>query len=224
MPRPTLKGTTHERSIWPWATSPDFAGTGPIFSLSTSPDFAPTSPGEVAEPVDFAPQEVYPRRGYLPGRGQAAAPRRAARSARHSGEVPGVTRRQHPAAHLDSRNPRGVRAKWCQCGQPVIRGLNDDDAAWVVTCDPGPLTPLGEAIARIQGRGTFELRRVNGTYQLLRRDRLTIRSRPPGERIWCGNIDVIAEHACYSFPLPTQPSVHQPEPPTRESNDDRPPF
>lgn len=138
---------------------------------------------------------------------------------------PARTRRTHPGRHLASKHPRGIRATWCAgCREPVLRGLNDDEAAGVVMVDYAPLTVLGEVAAWQAGRPTLELRRVAGVHQLQRRNHLTIRSRPPGTRIWCGPIDVVAEHRCRSAPLATQASVHPPATTRKERDDDQPPF
>lgn len=133
-------------------------------------------------------------------------------------------RREHPAQHLESRSPRGIRAVWCgRCGAPILRGLDEDLGAFTTYADPAPLTALGEAVAWLDGRRTVELRKIAGTPQLMRRNRYTIASRPPGSRIWCGRIDVLAEHRCHAQPLPTQPTVHPPKPDTEEASRNAPP-
>lgn len=136
-----------------------------------------------------------------------------------------TTHTPHPAQHLASRHPRGLRATWCDCGQPVLQGLDEDDCAMTVRADPQPTTTLGEAIARMDGRNTYDLRNINGTFQLMRRNPLTIISRPPQSRIWCSRIDVLAEHRCGSDPLPTLDTVHPaPQPTTRNGGPDDCPF
>lgn len=136
-----------------------------------------------------------------------------------------MTRRRHPAEHLASHKHRGVRAGWCACGAPILRGLDDDVCALTVVVDPTPLTATGEAIARIQGRQTFEIRVRNGLHHLASRNASAIQRKPPGTKAWViGLIDVVAEHACHSFPLPSQPSVHSPKPNRKELDDDQPPY
>ena len=136
-----------------------------------------------------------------------------------------MSRRTHPAKHLASRSARGLRARWCACGAPTLAGLDEDVTALPATVDPAPLSEQGEAIARIQGRQTYELRRLNGIPQLMRRNAFTIKSRPPGAKTWAGMIDIVAEPSCHSFPLPDRPTVH-PEPNTQEEarHDDAPPY
>lgn len=110
--------------------------------------------------------------------------------------------------HVAGTHPRGLRAAWCSCGAPVLQGVDEDLAAAIVKADPAPLSATGEAMARMNGRNTYDLRKDGGVFQLMRRNSLTIISRPPGSKIWCGMIDVLAEHRCGSGPLPGLPSVH----------------
>lgn len=43
------------------------------------------------------------------------------------------------------------------CKRPVLTGLDADHLALKATCDPTPLTALGEAVALITGRRTYTL-------------------------------------------------------------------
>lgn len=117
---------------------------------------------------------------------------------------------------------RGLQARWCRCGAPVLAGLDGDVCAFPAVVDIGPLSAIGEAVARIQGRRTFEIRK-RGAFQLMRRNRHAIRDRPPGRRAWCGPIDVVAEHVCHSFPLPSTPSAFT-ETENERADNDQPPF
>ena len=137
-----------------------------------------------------------------------------------------MVKRDHPGRHLASKAGRGVRARWCACRAPILRGMDDDTMALPATVDPQPLSPLGEAIARIQGRETYEMRRANGVYQLMRRNAWAITGRPPGTKTWAGLIDVLAEHACHSFPLPGQDTAHPKTEATQEDShhDGTPPY
>ena len=61
--------------------------------------------------------------------------------------------RLHPQGHTRRAQPRLCR----RCDARVLIGLDADVAALPVTVDPTPLTPLGEALAQLEGRYTVEL-------------------------------------------------------------------
>lgn len=90
-----------------------------------------------------------------------------------------------------------------QCRQPVLRGLDEDMCALLVEVDPTPLTPLGEAMALLAGRKTYDLARDTGRWQLTRRGRWRI----TGPR---HNTDVVPAHRCHDHTLEpfTTPTVH----------------
>lgn len=53
---------------------------------------------------------------------------------------------------------RVVRVGLCRdCGAQVVRGLDDEICAIPVTCDPTPIDTLGEALATITARRTYDL-------------------------------------------------------------------
>lgn len=53
---------------------------------------------------------------------------------------------------------RSVRLRVCRrCNAPVLAGLDADICAFAVQADVVPLTPLGEAVALLTGRRTFDL-------------------------------------------------------------------
>lgn len=55
---------------------------------------------------------------------------------------------------------RTAQLRLCKhCGAPILRGLDADIAALKVDIDPTPITETGEALALLQGRGTYELHR-----------------------------------------------------------------
>lgn len=136
----------------------------------------------------------------------------------------GRTKKLHPAAHLASRSPRGIRAVWCACGAAIVQGLDEDLCATIVRADIQPLSITGEALALIDNRNTYELRSISGTAQLMRRNHLTIASRPPASRIWCGHIDILVEHSCNTPALPTIPTVHPVPAPDLGASDDVAPY
>ena len=98
---------------------------------------------------------------------------------------------------------RKARPAKCKCGKWVIRALNNDMCAWAVDCDPEPLTPEGEALARIAGIAVYELNTWAGRPQLDHRWRWSIAAHPAGSR----DTDVVAQHDCdRTLALPNGPS------------------
>lgn len=96
--------------------------------------------------------------------------------------------------HLtESGLTRRARIRTCDCRQPVLVGLDDDVCALDAITDPVPLTPLGEALARIEGRWTWSLRRSGHGFVLDRRDPLEILGRPAGTQT---RTDVLRQHRC----------------------------
>lgn len=65
------------------------------------------------------------------------------------------------ASWLQARRAEWARAanlKPCPlCRATVLAGLDADHAAMPVRCDPTPLTEMGEAVALLQGRVTYDL-------------------------------------------------------------------
>lgn len=101
------------------------------------------------------------------------------------------------------------------CGHLVLTGLSADTCAWPTTCDPTWLTPLGEALAAIDHRHTYDYwttaQHLNGP-----RDAQRITWRPASDD---GPTRVLPQHVCGTPPLP-----HYPAPPTttKETTDDPP--
>lgn len=53
---------------------------------------------------------------------------------------------------------RAATLRLCpRCKSPILIGLDADRAAITAHCDPTPLTELGEAVALMQGRKTYDL-------------------------------------------------------------------
>jgi hypothetical protein len=76
-----------------------------------------------------------------------------------------------------------------QCNQPILTGLDADTAALTAKTDPTPLTPLGETIALLQNRATYNLTTTdNGKKKLDHRDQwhITMPRQHP----------VLPEHQC----------------------------
>lgn len=91
---------------------------------------------------------------------------------------------------------RALEDKCRQCRGQILTGLDEDDCAFRAAVDPTPLTALGEALALLARRRTYELR----DRRLFRRDRWQIAGRQAGTQYL-----VLADHSCNSSPLPSIP-------------------
>ncbi|WP_067428314.1 hypothetical protein [Nocardioides jensenii] len=96
---------------------------------------------------------------------------------------------------------RRAQARSCTCGAQILAGLDATIAALQVFVDPIPLSPLGEAMALLEGRRAVSLNREGGTWVLNDRYDLQIEGWPAGTK---RGEDVLREHRCGSSPL-TQP-------------------
>ena len=106
----------------------------------------------------------------------------------------------HPLEHLASKHPDGIRATWCTtCKAPILTGLDDVVCALDARTDVVPLSPLGEALARIGGRTTYELR-TGKPPRIVRRTAQMILARPAGAttRRAHAAYDVVAAHQCHA--------------------------
>src|SRR5436190_12749182 len=71
------------------------------------------------------------------------------------------------AGHLTETGiSRRARIRACRCRQLILTGLDDHACAIEAKCDPYPLTPLGEALALVEHRHTWTLRREGSRYVL----------------------------------------------------------
>ena len=98
---------------------------------------------------------------------------------------------------------RTVRTRECpHCRAVVLAGLDRDWLALDTTLDAQPVDNLGEALALIQGRRTFDLRptRSHGSHGRLMEERNAWRISNP----WQLPYPVHAEHRC-GQPLPAAP-------------------
>lgn len=130
-------------------------------------------------------------------------------------------------AILEGTKPKGRSAgmeRCSKCKAPVVAGLDEDVCAFRAHVDPQPLGPLGEALARLAGRGTYDLERAGLEWRLTRRTRWVIQARPPGHQ-GRGAADVVAEHRCHHEHLPGTPTRWGvgPTSPTADAFD-HPPF
>lgn len=98
-----------------------------------------------------------------------------------------------------------------RCKAPILSGLDDDTAARSVHADPTPINPVGEALALLAGRATFDLTAAGGKRQLWRRDEWHISGRrkfPVLPEHRCGQpLDAHADHppAAARYVIPDQP-------------------
>jgi hypothetical protein len=89
---------------------------------------------------------------------------------------------------------RKARRSPCRgCSAWTLRGLDDDLLAEDVRVDVIPLTLLGEAVARRQGFGSWQLSASENGLQLNRRDRYSIAEKPAGT---LPRADVVPGHSC----------------------------
>ncbi len=93
----------------------------------------------------------------------------------------------HRAAHLAT----------CRCGAPLICGLDADNAGWPAKCDPGPIDEIGEAIALMNGRPTYDLTGDTRRKELEYRYEWNIKR--------ARKYPVLATHKCGAPPLPAAP-------------------
>jgi len=97
---------------------------------------------------------------------------------------------------------RGVTTHRCRtCQAQILEGLDEDVCAFRAVVDPDPLTPMGEALALLAGRRSYEIRRHSGGWALWHRDRWQIRGRVAGPKYL-----VVADHQCDTPKLPTIPT------------------
>lgn len=92
---------------------------------------------------------------------------------------------------------RRARPHTCRCGNTILAGLDDDTTALEARVDPWPLTPLGEALACIEGRATYALHHHGGRYVLDWRTATRITHQPAGTRT---RMDVLRQHRCDTPP------------------------
>jgi len=96
---------------------------------------------------------------------------------------------------------RAAQKRTCKkCGAPVITGLDADIAALKVQIDPVPIDSVGEALAVLVGRGTYELHRARHGHELHRRYEWNIgapRRRPVYPEHRCGQ--PLTHHADHTW-------------------------
>lgn len=87
-------------------------------------------------------------------------------------------------------NHRAATIRQCpKCKAPILTGLDADKCALTARADPTPITPLGETIALLQTRSTYNLTTMHSRKYLDHRDQWTITM----PRRW----PVLPEHRCH---------------------------
>jgi hypothetical protein len=94
---------------------------------------------------------------------------------------------------------RGCRATKCiVCKTDVLAGFDEDVMAMPAIADPTPLSPLGEALALIEGRCSYELDRHGAGLALWLRTHWRIEAAPASDQVI-----VLTDHRCGAPPLPS---------------------
>jgi hypothetical protein len=101
-----------------------------------------------------------------------------------------------------------MKTKTCaRCGRRVVEA-QDDCGLWIEV-EPRPVGRMGEALALLAHRRTYEIRLWGGRYSVGHRDLFRIRGAPAGS---AKRIDTVVEHDCDAEPIPHIASqLHLPE-------------
>ncbi len=119
-----------------------------------------------------------------------------------------------------TRGRGAVAAKCIVCKASILIGMSEDAAAFRALVDPVALSPLGEALARIDGRKTYVLGKYDEGLALWERTHWQIESQKASPEVW-----VLADHKCggLKFPAVEIPALSAPmKQPV--SDDNEPPF
>lgn len=95
---------------------------------------------------------------------------------------------------------RKAKPRRCQCGVLLLAGL-DHPTTCARECrvDPVALNPLGEALARVEGRYTVSLNSEGGAWVLNERYDLQIADKPAGTG---RREDILRQHRCGTYVPP----------------------
>lgn len=114
---------------------------------------------------------------------------------------------------------RGVTVRRCRaCRASILEGWDGDQLAVRATVDPDPVTALGEALALLAGRSSYELRSYTAGMALHQRDRWQITGRNADQHF------VLVDHECDAVPLPHRIVSIPVQPKGKVRSDDKPPF
>jgi len=107
------------------------------------------------------------------------------------------------------------------CKADVLAGFDEDHCASAVIADPYPLSALGEALALLENRRSYELRRHNDGLALWVRDHWQIGGSPASDEVI-----VLTDHVCGKAKLPDVkiPTVKPGMKKKGLPYDDEPPF
>lgn len=110
------------------------------------------------------------------------------------------------SALVGGRGGRAITVRRCRrCARVVLAGWDDDYCAMLATVEWVPLSAVGELVALLGGRPTYELR-AGRPWTITRRWGRQITSHHPGTHDWRGCFDVVAAHRCNGPLLPDLPS------------------
>lgn len=118
------------------------------------------------------------------------------------------------AGHMTEKGlTRRAQIRHCaRCGLALLTGLDAEMCALEAVCDPSPLSPLGEALALVEGRRTWALHSEGGRWVLNPREEDQIIAEPATSR---PRQDVLRQHRCGTPPPLTAPSTFpETKPPT----------
>ena len=94
---------------------------------------------------------------------------------------------------------RKAKPRRCKCRAVILTGLDHPTmCALERRVDPDPLTPLGEALALVEGRYTVSLNHEAGAYVLNQRYDLQIQDWPASTR---HGEDILRQHRCTTPPI-----------------------
>jgi hypothetical protein len=108
---------------------------------------------------------------------------------------------------------RSARIQTCKtCHRTVIRGFTDEPCSILAAADLTPLSNLGEAVALMQGRMTFDLTYRGGRLEIDLREADHIQGSPPETPGWWRAKSDVAEHRSpIESPLQQQRPAHRPD-------------
>jgi hypothetical protein len=117
---------------------------------------------------------------------------------------------------------RRARMTFCTtCGHTVMRGLLPMPTPWAVDLDPAALTPVGEALALLAGRTTYDLYFRYDHYEIEHRCDWEYAHDEPAYRV---HVDTVVEHVCHELANWPRVSSKLPRPTIEVPLPEEPPF
>ncbi|GAA1994241.1 hypothetical protein GCM10009799_20420 [Nocardiopsis rhodophaea] len=112
---------------------------------------------------------------------------------------------------------RAAQLRICRkCKEPVLVGVDADMCALTVQIDPTPITEVGEAVALMEGRGTYDLLAGKGRREIHHRAEWNIRAARRGP--------VFAAHRCHRPMTDHLDTTHTHRPANPGTDTDTPPY